>query len=39
LIVFGILSLVAGLLLLTLPETMNKDLPDTIDEGERFGRK
>lgn len=39
LIVFGALSLIAGLLLLTLPETMNKDLPDSIEEGEQFGTK
>lgn len=39
LIVFGILSVVAGALLLTLPETKDKELPDTIAEGEQFGIK
>lgn len=39
LVVFGGLSIVAGLLLLLLPETLNQKLPDTIKEGEEFGRK
>ncbi|ESO84000.1 hypothetical protein LOTGIDRAFT_155311 [Lottia gigantea] len=38
LIVFGICSVVAGLLALLLPETMNRNLPDTIEEAKAFGR-
>lgn len=39
LIIFGSLSLVCGLLSLFLPETLNKKLPETIEEGENFGKK
>lgn len=39
LLVFGILSVIAGLLLLLLPETYGRKLPDTMQEGEDFGRK
>lgn len=39
LVVFGVLSFVSGLLSLYLPETLNKKLPETIEEGERFGKK
>lgn len=39
LIIFGILAFVGGLLSLFLPETLNKKLPETIEEGERFGKK
>ncbi|ESO84002.1 hypothetical protein LOTGIDRAFT_108526 [Lottia gigantea] len=38
LIVFGICSVVAGLLALLLPETMNRNLPDTIEDAKSFGR-
>ena len=37
LIIFGSLSIVAGLLALLLPETLNKHLPETIEDGEKFG--
>ena len=38
LLIFGILSVIAGLLLLLLPETYGEKLPDTMQEGEQFGR-
>lgn len=38
-IVFGGISFVMGLISLLLPETLNKKLPETIEEGERFGKK
>lgn len=37
-ILYGTCSLVGGLLSLLLPETLNKKLPETIEEGEQFGR-
>ncbi|OWF34554.1 solute carrier family 22 member 15-like [Mizuhopecten yessoensis] len=37
LIIFGSASIAAGLIALLLPETLNKDLPDTIEEAELFG--
>lgn len=39
LIIFGAMAFVSGLLSLLLPETLNKKLPETIEEGERFGKK
>lgn len=39
LMIFGILSLIGGCLSLVLPETLNKQLPETIADGERFGRE
>ncbi|GAB0091498.1 Organic cation transporter protein [Sergentomyia squamirostris] len=39
LIIFGAMAFVGGLLSLFLPETLNRPLPDTIAEGERFGKK
>ncbi|XP_049803713.1 organic cation transporter protein-like isoform X1 [Schistocerca nitens] len=38
-LLFGVLTLIAGVLALLLPETLNKTLPDTIEEGEKFGMK
>ncbi|XP_047110116.1 organic cation transporter protein-like [Schistocerca piceifrons] len=38
LLIFGALSLAAGVTALLLPETMNQKLPDTIAEGENFGK-
>lgn len=35
---FGLMSLIAGLLVLLLPETLDQDLPDTLDEAESIGR-
>lgn len=39
LLIFGTLSFISGLLSLYLPETLNKKLPETIEEGEHFGKK
>lgn len=39
LIIFGVLAFVGGLLSLYLPETLGKKLPETIEEGENFGKK
>ncbi|OWF45912.1 organic cation transporter protein-like [Mizuhopecten yessoensis] len=35
---FGVLAILAGLSSLYLPETLNKALPETIEDGKRFGR-
>lgn len=39
LIILGACALVGGMLSLFLPETLNKKLPETIEEGESFGKK
>lgn len=39
LIILGACSFIGGLLSLFLPETLNKKLPETIAEGESFGKK
>ncbi|KAK3593124.1 hypothetical protein CHS0354_018252 [Potamilus streckersoni] len=39
LVIFGVMGVVAGLLCLLLPETMNKKLPETMEDSERFGIK
>ena len=38
LLVFGILSLVSGILTAFLPETLNKVLPETLEQADEFGR-
>ncbi|XP_072018557.1 organic cation transporter protein-like [Amphiura filiformis] len=38
-IIFGSSAIIAGLLVLLLPETKGKTLPETIEEGEMFGKK
>lgn len=38
LIVFGALAFMGGFLSLLLPETHNKKLPETIEDGEKFGK-
>ena len=39
LIIFGVTSIIAAILVLFLPETKNIALPDTIEEGETFNRE
>ncbi|XP_072437346.1 solute carrier family 22 member 2-like [Chiloscyllium punctatum] len=39
LVVFGVISLIAGILVLFLPETMGITLPETIEEAETIGRE
>lgn len=39
LLIFGLLALAAVVFALFLPETHNKKLPDTIEDGENFGKK
>lgn len=39
LIIFGTLAFIGGLLSLYLPETLGKELPETIEEGENFGKR
>lgn len=39
LLVFGALAFAGGVLSLMLPETLNKKLPETLAEGEAFGKK
>ncbi|KAH1029212.1 hypothetical protein HUJ05_002490 [Dendroctonus ponderosae] len=36
--IFAVISLISGLLTLFLPETLNKDMPQTIEDGENFGQ-
>ncbi|KAI8504686.1 hypothetical protein Bbelb_178040 [Branchiostoma belcheri] len=38
-LIFGVLSITAGAVALLLPETLGVPLPDTLEEGENFGRK
>ncbi|XP_075161063.1 organic cation transporter protein-like [Haematobia irritans] len=38
LIILGILGIAGGLLSLLLPETLDHDLPQTLNDGEEFGR-
>ena len=35
---FGVAAFIGGLLSLTLPETLDKKLPDTIEEANNFSR-
>ncbi|CAH1268955.1 SLC22A5 [Branchiostoma lanceolatum] len=38
-LIFGVLSVTAGAIALLLPETLGVPLPETLEEGEHFGRK
>ncbi|XP_077984187.1 organic cation transporter protein-like [Glandiceps talaboti] len=38
-VIFGIMALLAGIAVLPLPETRGRKLPETIEEGELFGKK
>jgi OCT family organic cation transporter-like MFS transporter 4/5 len=38
LVVFGGASVLSGLLILILPETLNHNLPETIEDARAFGR-
>ncbi|XP_032687664.1 organic cation transporter protein isoform X2 [Odontomachus brunneus] len=37
-VLFGVVALVAGFLALYLPETLNQPMPESIEDGENFGR-
>lgn len=39
LLVFGTCALIGGAISMVLPETLNKKLPETMEEGELFGKK
>lgn len=37
-VLFGLIALLAGFLALYLPETLNQPMPETIEDGENFGK-
>lgn len=37
-VVFGIIALLSGFWVMFLPETMNKPMPESLDDGENFGK-
>lgn len=37
-IIFGVVSIVSGLWTLFLPETMNRKMPESLEDGENFGK-
>lgn len=39
LIIFGVIAFLGGIFSLLLPETLNKQLPESIADGEKFGKK
>lgn len=36
-IIFAVISIISGFLVMFLPETLNKSMPQTIEDGEKFG--
>ena len=38
LVIMGVMSTVGGVLVFRLPETLHQKLPDTMQEGEEFGK-
>lgn len=36
---FGMMALIASILVNFLPETLNEELPDTLEEAENIGKK
>lgn len=37
LIILGVIGIFGGILCLFLPETLNEELPQTLEDGEKFG--
>ena len=37
-VIFGFTSVFSGILALALPETLHKQLPETVEDGENFAR-
>lgn len=38
LLVLGVMGIIGGILTLFLPETMDQELPQTLQDGEEFGK-
>ena len=39
LVIYGILAFIGGILSLVLPETLGKELPETLEDGEKFAKQ
>ena len=39
LVIYGILAFIGGILSLLLPETLGKELPETLEDGEKFAKQ
>lgn len=37
-VIFGVIAVISGLLALVLPETLNQPMPQTLEDGEKFGQ-
>lgn len=37
-VIFGVVSLISGIWVMFLPETMNQPMPESIEDGENFGK-